>query len=125
MEIAKAESKHFDALVALDEGEFAKADESAYRSMVLAARALVRTSFWAVGDDPNNIVNEFRARFYDTKLFFDQYAGGKFAQYLFERHENPPTTPDADSARRLIEEARLFIEACYACEVRVNGTIVS
>lgn len=29
------------------------------------------------------IVREFRARFFDTKLFFDTYAGGKFAMYLF------------------------------------------
>jgi sulfite reductase (ferredoxin) len=125
MEIAKAESKHFDALVALDENNYVKADESAYRSMLSAARALVRTSYWAVSEDPNNIVDEFRTRFYDTKLFFDPFSGGKFAQYLFHRHENPPAVPTADSARQLTEEARLFIEACYACEVRVNGTIVS
>ncbi len=124
MEITKAESQHFESLIALDEANWAKADEGAYRSMLLAARALVRTSFWGLSDDPVKIVEEFRTRFYDTKLFFDTYAGGKFAQYLFLRHENPPTNADADSARRLVEEARLFIEACYACEVRVNGVIV-
>ncbi|HLU09997.1 MAG TPA: nitrite/sulfite reductase [Oceanobacillus sp.] len=124
MEIAKAESKHFDGLLALDEGNYAKADESAYQAMLLAARALVRTSFLDVGDDPNNIVAEFQTRFVDTKLFFDPFAGGKFAQYFINRHENPPANPDADSARRLLEEAQLFIEACYSCDARVNGSII-
>jgi len=124
MEIAKAESNHFDGLLALDEGQYAKADEGAYRGMLLAARALVRTRFLALmSDDPTQIVEAFRAQFYDTKLFFDPYAGGKFASYLFRRYENPPTTVDADSARRLLAEAQLFIEACYACEARVNGAI--
>lgn len=124
MEIAKAESNHFDGIIALDEGKFEKADETAYRAMLLAARALVRTRYLALSEDPNKIVEEFRKQFYDTKLFFDQYAGGKFAHFLFDRHENPPTRPDADSGRRLLDEAQLFIEACYACEARVNGSII-
>lgn len=124
MEIAKAESTHFDGLLALDEGNPVKADESAYRAMLLAARALVRTRFPGLADKADKIVDAFRTQFYDTKLFFDPYAGGKFAQYLFQRHENPPATVDADSARRLLEEAQLFIEACYSCEARVNGSIV-
>ncbi|MEP7288780.1 MAG: nitrite/sulfite reductase [Chloroflexota bacterium] len=124
MEIAKAESKHFEGLLALDEGKYAKADESAYRSMLSAARALVRIRYLDVPDDPNRIVEEFRTHFYDTKLFFDPFAGGKFAQHLFQRHENPPVNPDEDSARRVLEEAQLFLEACYACEIRVNGTII-
>jgi sulfite reductase (ferredoxin) len=124
MEITKAESNHFDGLIAMDEGKYAKADDHAYQAMLLAARALVRTRILTLGDDPNKIVEEFRAQFYDTKLFFDPYAGGKFAHYLFHRHENPPTAPDADSARRLLEEAQLFIEACYSCEARVNGQII-
>jgi sulfite reductase (ferredoxin) len=125
MEIAKAESSHFDGLLALDDGNYEKADEAAYRAMLSAARALVRTRFLALTEDPNRIVEEFRIQFYDTKLFFDPFAGGKFAQFLFQRHENPPTAFDADSARRLLDEAQLFIEACHSCEARVNGTIVA
>jgi sulfite reductase (ferredoxin) len=124
MEIAKAESIHFDGLVTYDEGNYVKADESAYRAMLLAARALVRTRFLALmTDDPTRIVEEFRKHFYDTKLFFDPFAHGKFAHYLFDRYENPPETVDADSAQRLLGEAQLFIEACYSCEARVNGAI--
>lgn len=121
MEIAKAEGEHFDALIALDEGDYALADERAYRAMVLAARALVRTQYLDVSDDPDDVVTEFRHRFYDTKLFFDRYARGKFAQYLFDRHENPIPDPDEDSAHQLIEEAQLFIEAAHACDARMAG----
>lgn len=124
MEIARAESTHFEGLLAIDEGKYAKADELAYRAMLLAARALVRTSYLDVPDIPDKIIDEFRTRFYDTKLFFDPFAGGKFAQYLFQRHENPPTNPDADSTRKLVEEAQLFIEAVHTCEAKVNGSII-
>ena len=124
MEIAKAESKHFEGLVALEEGKFARADELGYRSMLLAAYALVRTRFLALQDEPNKIVEEFRRTFYDTKLFFDQYAGGKFANYLFDRHDNPPQNADADAAQHTLDEAQLFIEACHSAEARVNGSII-
>src|SRR5690349_21927063 len=107
MEIAKAESKHFDALLALDEHAYAKADDLAYRAMLSAARALVRIQDFSLPDEPNKIVEAFKTRFYDTQLFFDQYAGGKFAQYLFARHEETPTSATEDSARNLIAEAQL------------------
>jgi len=124
MEIAKAESNLFEGVVAYDEGKFVKADEQAYRARLLAAYALVRTRFLALQDEPNKIVEEFRRTFYDTKLFFDQYAGGKFANYLFDRHENPPTKVDADVAKHTLDEAQLFIEACFSAETKVNGSII-
>jgi sulfite reductase (ferredoxin) len=125
MEISKAESEHFEGLVALDEGRFADADQHAYRAMVLAARALVRTQYPNVSNDPNDIVQEFRTRFYDTQIFFDKFTGGKFAQYFFARHENPPVNPDKQAAHRVVEEAQLFIEATHTAEQRVNGVITS
>ena len=122
MEIAKAESEAFEAQLALETNDFEKADHRAYRAMVLAARALVRTQFLDVGDAPERIVEEFRTRFYETKLFFDKYAKGKFAQYLFNRHHHPNPSPGRDEAHRLIEEAQLFIEAAHACDMRTNET---
>ncbi len=121
MEIAKAEAEEFEALVALDEEDYANADLLAYRAMIKAARALVRTQNVTLGEDPERIVTEFRTRFYDTKLFFDKYASNKFAEYFFERHDNPPASPDRSSAQRLIEEANLFIEACHSCDARMAG----
>lgn len=124
MEISKAESEAFDAMIALDEGDYVAADERAYQAMLLGARALVRTQYLDVGDDPDHIVQEFKERFYDTQLFYDRFARGKFGRYLFNRHEDPVSNPDEDAAHRLIEEAQLFIEACHDCEARVNGLIV-
>ena len=125
MEISRAESTHFEALVALDEGKYELADEQAYKAMVLAARALVRTKFLDVGDDYDNIVNEFRTRFYDTELVYDRFAKGKFARYLFNRHDNTPAKANEDHAHNIIDEAQLFIENIHSAEQRINGVIVS
>ncbi len=122
-EIAKAEGVLFDALLALDDADYALADERAYQAMILAARALVRNQYLDVGDDPEDIVNEFRQRFYDTQLFYDRYAKGKFARYLFARHDNQNPSLDVDSVRQLVEEANLFIEACHACDARLAGAL--
>lgn len=120
MEVSKAESENFEAQVALEEGDFARADQLAYSSMLLAARGLVRTQYLDVSEDPDDIVQEFKTRFYDTELFYDRYAKGKFAKYLFDRHENPAESPTKESAHTLIEEAQLFIEAAHACDLKMN-----
>lgn len=119
-EIAKAESDAFEAQVVLDEGNADEADQLAYRAMLKAARALVRTRFLDVGDDPDNIVKEFKERFMDTKLFFDPFAKGKFGKYLLDRHADPNDNPDRDYAHRIIESAQLFIEATHAADQRIN-----
>lgn len=121
IEIARAEGEQFDALVALEEGDYQLADRRAYQAMLLATRALVRTQTLDVGDDPDAIIAEFRRRFFDTGLFFDKYARGKFADYLFDRHHAPPAAPTPATIQRLVEEAQLFIEAAYACEARLKG----
>ena len=77
-----------------------------------------------MGDSADRIVEEFKTRFFDTELFFDQYAKGKFGQYLFDRHQSPNPSPDNDSAHRLIEESLLFIEATHVCESKVGGNVL-
>ena len=72
-------------------------------------------------DDDDAIVNEFRARFYDTQKFFDPFAGGKFANYLFAQQERNGQSQDGESARRAIEEAQLFIEAAHSCYNRLQS----
>ena len=125
LEIAKAESTHFEALLALDDGKYQLADEQAYKAMVLAARALVRTKYLDVGDDYDNIVNEFRSRFYDTELVYDRFAKGKFARYLFKRHDQAPNRVNEDYAHQMMDETQLFIENIHTAEQRINGVIVS
>jgi sulfite reductase (ferredoxin) len=121
-EIARAESEAFEASLALDEKDWKKADDMAYRAMVRAAKALVWPQNPDVGEEPGHIVAEFRKRFHDTQLFFDRFTGGKYAEFLFLRHEQPNPSPTGDQARRLVEETQLFIEACHACDQRLAAT---
>ncbi|MYI75114.1 MAG: nitrite/sulfite reductase [Acidobacteria bacterium] len=117
-DFAAAEAQLFDAQLRLEEDAVEPADQLAYGAMLLGARGLVKTEFIDVGDEPAAIVREFRTRFFDTQLFFDKYAGGKFGMYLFRRHESGPRAT-AEAAHRLIEEAQLFLEACHACQARL------
>jgi sulfite reductase (ferredoxin) len=87
--------------------------------MVLAARALLRGQTVDITNDETEIVAEFKSRFYDTELFFDRFAKGKFGQYLFKHHRQRVADPDAVAAHETIEEAYLFIEAAHACDGRI------
>ncbi|MFW6050228.1 MAG: nitrite/sulfite reductase [Myxococcota bacterium] len=116
-----AERLVFEGQIQLDAGNPADAAKKAYDAMVTAAQALVRHKEVQVGDDPDEIVREFRAHFYETKLFHDKYAGGKFAHYLFRAHdEKTHEDADPDTAHSGIDEAQLFIEAAYACYERMT-----
>ena len=121
LELSGAESIAFDAQVALEDGDLARADERAYAAMVAGARALVRTENPNVPDNADTIVREFKERFYDTERFFDRFAKGRFARPLFDRHAEPPATHEAEATRVLVEEAQLFIDAVHAFEIREAG----
>ena len=123
-ELAACEREAFEALIHLDEDDFEKAAETAYSAMLHAARALVKTQFYDISEDPEPIVEEFRRRFYDTEVFFDPFAKGKFAGYLFRAHREGIDNPTRDRARQLIEEAQLFIEAAYGCYARMDLVLV-
>jgi sulfite reductase (ferredoxin) len=116
-DLQAAEQRNFEAQIHLEQNEYRKADETAYHSMLIAARGLVRTQLWDLPEDPDRIVPEFRTRFYETQLFQSpdagQYAGGKFALYLLNRHADKDRVFSAEKARHLVEEAQLFIEAAY------------
>lgn len=118
-DLAVAERMVFDAQLKLDESSYSEADELAYGAMLQAAKSLIKTQFLDVGEDPSMVVDEFRKRFYDTELFHNKYAGGKFAQYLFRRHEASLQEPNPDDAHRLVEETQLFIEAAHQCWERI------
>jgi sulfite reductase (ferredoxin) len=99
--------------------DFERADALAYGAMLQAARGLIKTENIDISDDAAQIVAQFRTRFFDTELFFDRFAGGKFAQYLFRRHARQTPASGPDTARQLIEEAQLFVEATHACQARL------
>jgi len=116
--LAAAEREAFEAQLTLEAGDYQKASDQAVNSMVTAARELV-TSKTPVGDSRADILREFRDKFFETKLFWDPFAGGKFAQYFFSAVENPPKSPSSDAAHRLVEEAQLFIEAAHSCRLKL------
>ncbi len=122
--LAAAERELFEAQLALEKGEVELAGRKAYTSMLTAARALVLHEFPDVGNDPNQIVAEFRKRFYDTQLFWDPFAGGKFANYLFSAFERTHLGSSEESSRYLIDEAQLFIDAAHSCYNKL-GTAVA
>ncbi len=119
MEVVKAEAESFEAQVALDDDNAAAAETHAYRAMLLAARALVRNEYGDIGQEPDEIVTEWRARFFDTGRFNDRFAGGKFGRYLLDRHEDPAPSGDLVTAAQRVEEAQLFLEAAHSCDARI------
>ena len=122
-DLAAAERQLFEAQVAFENGDVEQAGKTGYQSMLRAAQALVRTEFPRVTNEPDQIVGEFRTRFYDTKKFFDPFVGGKFAQYLFAAHEKAGAPYTADSVRYLIGEAHLFIEASHNYSNRAEAPV--
>ena len=121
--LAAAERELFEAQLALERNEPEPASRSAYRAMLAAARALVTVELQHVGDSPDEIVREFRVRFYDTQLFFDPFAGGKFANYLFDAHAKAGEKRSTESSRYLVEEAQLFIDAAHSFNNRLGKLV--
>ncbi len=115
-----AERMVFEAQIHLEENKAQKAGSEAYASMLKAAKAIVQMRYDDVSNDAEEIVEEFRERYYDTKLIFDPYAGGKFANYFFAAHDKAEQPYTEESARHTIEEAQLFIEAIHACYNRMR-----
>jgi sulfite reductase (ferredoxin) len=117
--LGDAELEVFEAQLALEAGDFAKADQIAYGAMLHAAKALLKSQMPDIGDDPARIVSEFKTRFHDTELFHDRFAKGMVAGYLFKRHDEGPVAQTRESAHQLVEEASLFVEAGHACQLRM------
>ncbi|HBE21090.1 MAG TPA: sulfite reductase [Cyanobacteria bacterium UBA11149] len=128
--VATAESMYFDATLLLEgntgNGNIKQAADKALEAMLSAAQALLKVQNIDISSNPEEIVTEFRKYFYDTELFFDPFAKGKFASYLFNAYEHRDDAANLDRSRQLIEEARLFIEAAHECNTRmVQSGIVS
>ncbi|HIN86411.1 MAG TPA: nitrite/sulfite reductase [Myxococcales bacterium] len=119
--LAASEREAFEAQLYLDTKDAHKAADLAYRAMLSAAKALIRVQYIDVSDDADEIVSEFKTRFFDTRIFHDPFAGAKFANYLFKRHEEE-LLPEIslEDAHQQIEETLLFIEAAYGCHDRMQ-----
>src|SRR5437588_2007515 len=122
--LAAAERELFEAQLAHETGDIEHARRGALLAMLTAAKALVQVEKSNISNDPNEIVAEFRKRYYETQVFFDPFAGGKFANYLFDAQQKAGQAHDSESSRYLMEEAQLFIDAAYSCSNRL-GTLVT
>src|SRR5512135_2486613 len=123
--LAASERELFEAQLLLDAGRSREAIKAAYASMLRAAQGLVKEQNPGISEDENQILGEFTRRFVDTQLFWDKYAGGKFAEYLFKAKEfisaNKPA--EADRATQLVQEAQLFIDAAHDCHNKSRGVL--
>jgi sulfite reductase (ferredoxin) len=117
----------FEAELLLEAGRPQDAAQTAYASMVRAAQGLVKAQDLCMAEDENQILAEFTRRFYDTQLFWDKYAGGKFAEYMFKAREfiSAGKIVDTDRAVQLLQEAQLFIDAAHDCHNKLRGGIGS
>ena len=122
--LAAAERELFEAQLAHETGDADRAGKGALLAMLTAAKALVEVEKSNISNDPNEIVAEFRKRYYETQVFFDPFAGGKFANYLLDAQRKAGQAHDSESSRYLMEEAQLFIDAAYSCSNRL-GTLVT
>jgi sulfite reductase (ferredoxin) len=123
VELAAAERELFEAQVLLDEKKTEGASAHAFSAMLQSARALTREKNPNIGTSPDEIVGEFRKHYFDTQLFFDPFAGGKFAQFFFRAHEERAKPTTMETAHQLIEEATLFVDAAHQCYTRLGSAL--
>ena len=121
-EMTSAERLVFEAGQHLDNGELQVAGETAYAAFLRAAKALVQMQYDDVSNDADEIIAEFRERFFDTQIFHDPFVGAKFANDLFAAHAARGEKFTADTAHHRIAEAQLFIEAVHNCYNKLRTT---
>jgi sulfite reductase (ferredoxin) len=118
-QLTAAEREVFEAQLALERGEVETSVRIAYGAMSHGALALLKQRNIGFPEDAESVLARFRKHLYDTQLFWDDFVGGKFAQYYLEAHENRNNSFDAEEAHRFIEEAQVFLEACHAVYARL------
>ncbi len=125
-DLMASEREVYQAQDRLDQEDAEAAAEIAYRAMVLAAKALVKTANETIEDDADRVMSEFRTRFFDTELFFDPFVGAKFVRYYLRAHDevNNGGAITPELARRRVDEAQLFVEAAHACYGRMSQEVV-
>lgn len=120
--LAASEREFFEAQISFDAGNFQQALAQAYKAMVQAAEGLLKMIDREIPTDEDTVLAEFTRRLCDTQIFYDKYAGGKFAEYLFKARDALGTgeKPSNDIALRRLQEAQLFIDAAHACHDRLQ-----
>lgn len=123
--LAVSERELFESQIHLDKEDFKKAVKTAYTSMIHAAQGLIKTQNAEISDDEDAILSDFRQRFVDTKIFYDKYAGSKFADFLFKARDPLKNNGEIgnDQALQRIQEAQLFIDAAHSCYNKLSSTV--
>ena len=112
LELSFAESIVFDAAVALEDGDLARADERAYAAMVGAARALVRTENPNVAERPGHDRARVQGALLRHRALLRPLRQGPLrAAAVRPARRRRPSVHDAEATRGLVEEAQLFIDA--------------
>lgn len=118
--LAAADREIFESQVALEANDFTKALQVSFKAMLSAAQGLVKSKYIDVTDAPEDIVREFKTRFYDTEIFFDPFMKGVFADHFFKAYEKGLNYKTEEEVRQRVEEANLFIDAAHACNLRLS-----
>lgn len=119
--LTASEREVFEAQLALDSGKYDEAAARAYGAMVQGATALFLQVREPAGETRDEVVENFRKRFFDTEIFFDPFRGGSIAQYFFDAQEAASSGAgfNEESTRQTVQEAQLFLEGCQSCYVRL------
>ncbi len=115
-----ADRENFESQVLLDKKDVIPAAKLAYKAMLTAAQGLIKKFNPDISDDAATIIKEFDERFCQTQVFYDPFAGPRFAHYIFSAQKLDLDHLDEEKTRKLIEESSLFIEAAYACNIRMS-----
>ena len=118
--LAAAEREVFEAHVLLEQDDATGAARKAYKAMLTVAQALARHMGAFVSDEEESIVAGFRTHLVEPKLFWDPYAGDKFAHYFFKVPALGFDALDAEKAHQRIEEAQLFVDASHQAYGRIS-----
>lgn len=123
--LKKADREYFEAQTLLDDHHIEKAVEKCYYSMYTAALALLKRNNPDASEDPNEVYEQFKIQYHDTKLMHDPFGGDRFVHYYFAAHQARGEKLDAEAAQRRVEEARLFVEAAHSCHIRLGQQLVT
>lgn len=122
--VAEGERLVFEAQVALDEKRLQDAADLAEKAMLSAAKALVYVKNIDITDNPAQITSEFQERLVTPRIFWDEFVGGKYADYFLDAMVNAVDVQDAQAVHRRVEEASLFIEASYTTKTKLTANKV-
>jgi len=114
-ELAACERMIFEAQLHLEKGQTAEAVKICRDAMARAAAALLRAYANGQLPEPGDLTEQFRAVFLNGQELFDP----RCARYFLEAAETDGQLVDAETARRRVEEAQLFLEAAHGCQTKL------